>query len=213
MQCITYDIEKVDSASFSAERIGKGATLSAILAQCVCFGAEAKEMPKLTATLAERVTITAERICPFIPGDAYLTVQLGDIELDYKGTAVNVTVESNTSWTVEFIKQWPTGSGNLSVTYDGSGDGTAVFTSDTNEGIDRVMDVAFKAGDVVEQRIVTQEGLRQPFGLNGGGVFRIKGGGRYGVLKEDVVNGNYNSKYTGAEIEALLDIVANSANG
>jgi hypothetical protein len=34
-------------------------------------------------------------------GDAYLNVQLGDIELDYKGTAVNVTVESNTSWTIE----------------------------------------------------------------------------------------------------------------
>lgn len=34
-------------------------------------------------------------------GDAYLNVQIGDIELDYKGTAVNVTVESNTSWTVE----------------------------------------------------------------------------------------------------------------
>lgn len=34
-------------------------------------------------------------------GDAYLSVQLGDIELDYKGTAVNVTVESNTSWTIE----------------------------------------------------------------------------------------------------------------
>lgn len=81
------------------------------------------------------------------------------------------------------IKQWPTGTGSLSVTYDGSGDGTAVFASDTNEGIDRVMDVAFKAGDVVEQRIVTQEGLRQPFGLNGGGVFRIANGGRYGVLK------------------------------
>lgn len=127
MQCITYDIEKVDSASFFAVRIGKGATLSAILAQCVCFGAEATEIPKLTATLAERVTITAERICSFVPGDAYLTVQ--------------------------------------------------------------------------------------PFGLNGGGVFRIKGGGRYCVLKEDVVNGNYNSKYTGAEIEALLDIVANGANG
>ena len=81
------------------------------------------------------------------------------------------------------VKQWPTGAGNLSVTYEGSGDGTAVFTSDTNEGIDRVMDVAFKAGDIVEQRIVTQEGLRQPFGLNGGGVFRIKNGGRFGVLK------------------------------
>lgn len=34
-------------------------------------------------------------------GDAYLSVQLGDIELDYKGTAVSVAVESNTSWTVE----------------------------------------------------------------------------------------------------------------
>lgn len=34
-------------------------------------------------------------------GDAYLSVQLGDIELDYKGTAVTVTVESNTSWTIE----------------------------------------------------------------------------------------------------------------
>lgn len=81
------------------------------------------------------------------------------------------------------VKRWPTGTGNLSVTYEGSGDGTAVFTSDTNEGIDRVMDVAFKAGDVVEQRIVTQEGLRQPYGLVGGGVYRVRGGGRYGVLK------------------------------
>lgn len=34
-------------------------------------------------------------------GDAYLNVQIGDIELDYKGTAVNVAVESNTSWAVE----------------------------------------------------------------------------------------------------------------
>ena len=34
-------------------------------------------------------------------GDAYLNVQLGNIELDYRGTAVSVTVESNTSWTVE----------------------------------------------------------------------------------------------------------------
>lgn len=34
-------------------------------------------------------------------GDAYLTVQLGDIELDCKGTAVSVAVESNTTWTVE----------------------------------------------------------------------------------------------------------------
>lgn len=83
----------------------------------------------------------------------------------------------------QLIKQWPTGTGNLSVTYDGDGDGTAVFASDENSGIDRVMDVAFKAGDVVVERVVTQEGLRQPIGLSGGGVFRLANGGRFGVLK------------------------------
>ena len=83
----------------------------------------------------------------------------------------------------ELVKPWLTGTGNLSVTYEGDGDGTAVFTSDENSGIDRVMDVAFKAGDVVVERVVTQEGLRQPFGLSGGGVFRLANGGRFGVLK------------------------------
>ena len=34
-------------------------------------------------------------------GDAYLNVQLGDITLDWEGGAKTVTVESNTSWTVE----------------------------------------------------------------------------------------------------------------
>lgn len=34
-------------------------------------------------------------------GDAYLNVQFGDIELDYMGTAVTVSVESNTTWTIE----------------------------------------------------------------------------------------------------------------
>lgn len=34
-------------------------------------------------------------------GDAYVTVQEGTIELDYKGTAVPWTVESNTSWSIE----------------------------------------------------------------------------------------------------------------
>lgn len=34
-------------------------------------------------------------------GDAYLTVQAGNIELDYTGQAVAVSVESNTNWTIE----------------------------------------------------------------------------------------------------------------
>ena len=34
-------------------------------------------------------------------GDAFVTVQEGTIELDYHGTPVPWTVESNTSWTIE----------------------------------------------------------------------------------------------------------------
>ena len=34
-------------------------------------------------------------------GDAYLSVQVGDIELDWEGTAKTVSVESNTNWTIE----------------------------------------------------------------------------------------------------------------
>lgn len=34
-------------------------------------------------------------------GEAYLRVQEGDINLDYHGTPVTVTVQSNTEWTVE----------------------------------------------------------------------------------------------------------------
>lgn len=82
------------------------------------------------------------------------------------------------------VKQWPTGTGNLSVTYEGDGDGTAVFTSDTNEGIDREMSVRFVGGGESIERVVTQEGLRQPIGLSGGGVFRLANGGRFGVLKD-----------------------------
>lgn len=83
----------------------------------------------------------------------------------------------------QLIKQWTTGTGNLSVTYDGDGDGTAVFASDTNEGIDRVMDVSFKAGDVVVERNVMQQGLRQQFRFNDGRVLRMSNGGRFAVLK------------------------------
>lgn len=84
----------------------------------------------------------------------------------------------------ELIKQWEDGS-RLTATYEGSGDGEAVFTSEPNEGIDRDMSVSFVdgSGSIVVERTVSQVGLRQPFGLSGGGVFRIKGGGRFGVLK------------------------------
>lgn len=83
----------------------------------------------------------------------------------------------------ELVRPWENG-GSLTVTYNGVGEGEAVFTSDENTGIDREMEVTFKGGGMEEVRKVSQVGLRQPFGLAGGGVFRVKGGGRFGVLKK-----------------------------
>lgn len=42
----------------------------------------------------------------------------------------------------ELVKPWGSG-GSLSVTYDGDGDGSAVFSSDVNAGEERTMDVSF----------------------------------------------------------------------
>lgn len=59
-------------------------------------------------------------------------------------------------------KQWNDG-GSLTATYEGSGDGTAVFSSDVNEGLDREMSVTFKGGGVSVERTVRQEGRREIF--------------------------------------------------
>lgn len=82
------------------------------------------------------------------------------------------------------VKPWNDG-GSLSVTYEGDGDGSAVFSSDSYEGIDREQKVVFRdAGNTVSvERTVRQEGIRQPIGLSGGGIFRLANGGRFGVLK------------------------------
>jgi hypothetical protein len=62
------------------------------------------------------------------------------------------------------VKPWEDG-GNLSVTYDGSGDGSAVFSSDVAEGLDREMIVVFRdAGRTVAvERKVRQVGMREIF--------------------------------------------------
>ena len=83
------------------------------------------------------------------------------------------------------IKQWNDG-GSLTATYEGDGDGSAVFSSDTYEGIDREMSVVFRdAGKTVaHERTVRQEGMRQRFITSDGKVFCVLDGGRFGVLKE-----------------------------
>ena len=52
-----------------------------------------------------------------------------------------------------------------------------------NEGIDKDIIVEGVCGDKSALLHLVHEGLRQPFGLSSGGVFRIANGGRFGVLK------------------------------
>lgn len=62
------------------------------------------------------------------------------------------------------VKPWNDG-GNLSVAYDGDRDGSAVFSSDVAEGLDREMIVVFRdgSGTVVVERKVNQAGMREVF--------------------------------------------------
>lgn len=60
-----------------------------------------------TTALSKQIIVTDEAghtdVCTLTlaAGDAYLTVTVGTIELDYLGTPVSVVVQSNTNWTVE----------------------------------------------------------------------------------------------------------------
>lgn len=82
----------------------------------------------------------------------------------------------------ELVKPWNDG-GSLTVAYDGDRDGSAVFSSDTNEGIEREVSVAFKSVDISIVRNVKQDGLRQQYITSDGYVYRVSDGGRYGVIK------------------------------
>ena len=88
----------------------------------------------------------------------------------------------------ELVKPWNDG-GSLSATYNGSGDGEAIFTSDVNEGIDRTMEVSFVDANrsVIVKREVEQIGLRQQFVTSDSLVFKVSEG-RFGVLKVGGVN-------------------------
>jgi hypothetical protein len=81
----------------------------------------------------------------------------------------------------ELQKLWQDGE-SLTVTYDGDGDGSAVFTSTTNEGIDREMNVAFvsTSRSIVVERRVSQVGLREIFEEG----FTLADGGTFNVLKK-----------------------------
>ena len=97
----------------------------------------------------------------------------------------------------ELKKQWIDG-GSLTATYDGSGDGSAIFSSDVNEGIDREMTVTFVGAGQEIERVVRQEGLREVFSCADGD-FILADGGTFNVLK--VVEPSWRDTYK--EVEYL----------
>lgn len=75
----------------------------------------------------------------------------------------------------------------ISVTYDGDGDGSATFSSNTNEGIDQEREVTFKVNDSVKEvRTIKQEGLREIFNASDGD-FVLADGGTFNVLKGEKI--------------------------
>lgn len=83
----------------------------------------------------------------------------------------------------ESQKQWNDGE-FLTVAYDGDRDGSAIFTSEENESIDREMSVSFvdKSRSVIVERTVKQIGLREVFNASDG-AFVLADGGTFNVLK------------------------------
>lgn len=99
---------------------------------------------------------------------------------------------------MELKKQWNDG-GSLSVSYDGDRDGSAVFSSDVAEGLDREMIVVFRDGGrtVAVERKVLQVGMREMFVPSDGEFVPIEGGS-FNVLKD--VGGNNMSVPYGVSI-------------
>lgn len=59
----------------------------------------------------------------------------------------------------------------------------SISVAAVNESLDKVVEVDAVCGDKQARLTLIHEGMRQPIALSGGGVFRVKGGGRFGVLK------------------------------
>ena len=86
----------------------------------------------------------------------------------------------------ELVKQWNDG-GSLSVSYNGDGDGSAVFSSETNEGIDRETGVSFvdTSRSIIIDKKVTQVGMREMFAVSDGD-FILSDGGTLNVIKNEL---------------------------
>jgi hypothetical protein len=88
---------------------------------------------------------------------------------------------------IETKIKWNEGEGYITATYEGSGNGSALISSDMNEGIDREQSIKVETTDksVAATLMVTQEGLREVFACADGD-FILADGGTFNVLKHEL---------------------------
>ena len=83
--------------------------------------------------------------------------------------------------------KWNKGEGHITATYEGSGNGSAIITSDINEGVDREQPITITTtqGDnpKSEEVLVKQIGMREVYNAADGG-FITADGGTFNVLKD-----------------------------
>lgn len=86
----------------------------------------------------------------------------------------------------ELVRPWNDG-GSLTAAYEGRGDGSAVFSSDVAEGLDREMTVSFidKSRSIVVERTVRQSGMREVF-MGADGEFIPADGGTFNSIKDEL---------------------------
>lgn len=77
---------------------------------------------------------------------------------------------------------WLEGSGELTVSYNGMGDGSISLSSKKNDGIDRSLTLVVGNDSVSEQIVVNQVGKREVFEPD---EFFLNDGGTFNVLKEE----------------------------
>lgn len=98
----TYTANSVSTSNGAAISGDPGATTKYVFSIAITVPANND-----TSAKSRQIIVTDEAghqdVCTLTSaaGDAYVTVQSGTIELDYLGTPVPWTVESNTSWTIE----------------------------------------------------------------------------------------------------------------
>lgn len=122
-------------------------------------------------------------ICSAIP---LYEIRLEQDTLAFKYSDIDITktikLTANNSWRIDKVNGYEV--------YPQQGEaGTyeiSVRPTYINEGVDIEENIEVICGDKTATIAVFHEGKRQPYGLVGGGVYRVKDGGRYLVLKSNI---------------------------